>query len=344
MENMILKQGDNVKKYWSKNEKVLGSIFPIFIMGVIGVGLYYILPPLVLIFQNLLLLMGLSVLVIGVPAVIISNWSYFILRYQVFIKKLWKNLVNSDPITIMEIQYSKWNKELLKLNKYITVMMGAKNELEIKMNDNEKVANKSFTEAKKAEEMIKEGKGDAEKLKMMSYKSGIIAQRRLDSNNTFIPRLKAIDVALVYVKKLESNWRADLELLKDDINQKKSDLKVLKSTASALDAAKSIINGNPNERALFEMANESYAEKLSSYVAEIKRFTEQAENWVYSKEIENAVMEDKSDKLLSLYNEETFKQLTDFRSLMEKDDNVKISFSNVSNKMFKSMDEFNKLP
>lgn len=344
MENFTSSSTETVKNYWNKNEKIIGSIFPIVVIAGLAVGAYYLLPPLVFIMQNLLWVMGLAIPVIGIPLFVISNWSGFILGYQVFIKKLWKGLVNSDPITIMEIQYEKWNDQLKRLGDNINVMQTAKNELEMKMEENKSVANESFLKAKKAEEMMKEGKGDSEKLKISSYKSGIIAQRRLDSNKNFIPRLRAIEVALIYIKKLESNWKADLELLKDDIGQKKSDLKVLKSTASGMDAAKSIINGNPNERALFEMANESYAEKLSTYVADIKRFTEQAESWVYSKEIENAVMEDKADNLLSMYNEDTFRQLTDFRSVMENQDTKTISFSQASNQMSSSIDEFNKLP
>lgn len=343
MENLIGQSVETTRNYWNKNEKIIGSIFPIILIGGIATAAYYLLPPLVFIMKNLLWVMGLAIPVIGIPLFIGSNWSWFIIRYQIFIKKLWKGLVNSDPITVMEIQYEKWNKELMRLGKNINLMEEAKNELVMKMEENKRVAEESFSKANKANEMLESGKGDKSKLKSSAYKFGILAQRRLDSNNNFIPRLKAIDVALTYIKKLESNWKTDLELLKDDINQKKSDLKVIKSTASGLDAAKSIINGNPNERALFEMANESYAEKLSSYVADIKRFTEQAENWVYSKEIENAVLEDKADNLLSLYNEDTFKQLTDFRSLMEIDETKRLTFSQASNKMSESVEAFNRL-
>jgi hypothetical protein len=77
------------------------------------------------------------------------------------------------------------------------------------------------------------------------------------------------------------------------------------------------------------MATEAYAEKVSNYVANITRFTEQAKDWVYDKDIQEAVWEDEGQQLLSMYDTDTFNKLTDFRSLVTKDENM--SFAQKSN-------------
>jgi hypothetical protein len=51
------------------------------------------------------------------------------LRYQMFIKKLWRAIVNSDPITVMQIQYDKWVRARNKLNENIILMQSAETEL-----------------------------------------------------------------------------------------------------------------------------------------------------------------------------------------------------------------------
>jgi hypothetical protein len=242
----------NPKSLWSGNEKVVGILFAILLTFGIGVVLWYVLPPAIIILQNLIyflvLLGGLTLTL----TIIWSNRSMIMLRYQMFIKKLWRAIVNSDPITVMQIQYDKWVRARNKLNENIILMQSAETELKNVMNSNEEEANSAFGRAKKAQEMS-QTKDDPE-YQRKAVKDATIAKRRIDSNKNFIARLKAIQTALAYCKKLYDHWGDDLEMLKDDINLKKRDLDIASKTASALDAAKSIYNGDPNERALMEMA------------------------------------------------------------------------------------------
>jgi hypothetical protein len=256
-----------------------------------------------------------------------SNRAMIALRYQLFIKKLWRGIVKSDPISVMEIQWRKWTQKRQELNRSITTMKAAENELLNAMNEKESRANQEFAQAKKAQE-LKDKRNDPE-YGRKATKSSIIANRLMQSNQNLIPRLKAIQKAIDYCSKLYARWGDDLELLKQDIDLKKEDLRLLSSTSNAFDSARSLLNDDPDERALWEMATEAHAEKVSNYVANITRFTEQAKDWVYNKDIQEAVWEDQGEQLLSMYDTETFAQLTDFRSLMTKDENA--SFAKISN-------------
>ena len=255
------------------------------------------------------------------------NREYFKIRYQLFIKKMWRGLVKSDPISIMELMWKKWTKKRVELNESIKVMKAGEAELLAAMDENQSKAKGMFAMAKAAQEQ-------EEKKKDPNYgrkatKNSIIANRLNSANQDLLPRLQYLQKTIAYCTDLYDHWGDDLEMLKEDINLKKQTLKLYASTSSAIDSAKSILNANPDERAMWEMANEATAEKVSNYVANITRFTEQAKDWVYDKDIQSAVWEDEGKKLLSMYDQDTFNQLTDFRSLMAKPEDQ--SFAQTSN-------------
>lgn len=315
------------KKILAPNEKIVSWVVALGLITGIGWILYKVLPILISIVTNAIIL-GLLLGGVGLICWFIwANRGMIALRYQLIIKKMWRGIVKSDPISVMEVQWRKWSKKREELNQSIVTMKAGETELLMAMDKRQTDANAKFQAAKKASE-LSEKKNDPE-YGRKATKNSIIANRLMQSNKNLVPRLKAIQTAIAYCTKLYDKWGDDLELLKQDIDLKKGDLKLLESTSNAFDSAKSMLNNNPDERALWEMATEAYAERVSDYVANISRFTEQAKDWVYNKDIQEAEWEDEGNKLLSMYDEETFNQLTDFRSLVNKDENA--SFVQSSN-------------
>ena len=321
------------KQILTPNEKIVSRIVALFLMIGVGVILYYLLPILITIVKNAIilgLLLGGSGLLIWL---IWANRGMIALRYQIIIKKMWSHIVKNDPISVMEIQWKKWTQKRADLNTSIVSMKSAENEILTAMEEKKNLAETKFAEAKEAQQ-LKDKRNNPE-YGRKATKNSIIANRLMQSNQNLIPRLKAIQSAIAYNTKLYDRWGDDLELLKQDIDLKKQDLKLLKSTSNAFDSAKSILNGNPDERALWEMANEAYAEKVSNYVANISRFTEQAKGWVYDKDIQEAMWESEGQELLSMYDQETFNQLTDFRSLLNKNEDY--TFGQISDDYQKTL-------
>lgn len=264
--------------------------------------------------------------IVGAGILIWLNRKMITLRYQLWVKKMWRAIVKSDPISVMEIQWKKWTKKRKELNDSIETMKAGESELIAAMDENQSMAKNKFAMAKKAEEL-----GDKKKdpeYDRRAKKNSIVANRLMQSNQSLLPRLQAIQKAIDYCTKLHERWGDDLELLKQDIDLRKRDLKLLSITSNAFDSARSILNDDPDERALWEMATEATAEKVSNYVANITRFTEKAKDWVADKDIEAAVWEDEGQKLLSMYDQDTFNQLTDFRSLLDKNEDKTFIQSN----------------
>jgi hypothetical protein len=309
------------KKVWTGSERAMGYIVALAIFAGIAYGLFIVLPFLITLITNIFILVGMvggAVLVIGV---VWNNRKLISYTYQILVKKIWSAMINNNPIAIMEIQYGTWIKQHEKLNENIKTLKASEQELLSVMEDNADFAKDKFKVAQKAKELADEGKKTGN-YSGQATKNAILAQRRVESNQMFLPKLKAIQTALNYCERVYNAWTDDLDLLRDDINMKKRDLKVLSRTNGVFTMAQSYINGNSNERIMYEEANEAYAAKVSEYVANIKRFTEQTKDWVYNKDIQEAIETDEGQKFLSMYDETSFSKLTDFRALMENNDEV----------------------
>jgi len=324
---MLPTSGNGPKKILTPTEKAVSWFI---VLALLAGGVYLfslILPWLITLLVNSLYFAGLLALIGGTTWFIISNRKMIALRYQLWVKKMWRSIVKSDPISVMEIQWKKWSQKRQELNESIKTMEAGEYELLMAMDKKQSIAKDKFAQAKQAKK-LEETRNDPT-MGRKATKNSIIANRLMKSNQDLVPRLKAIQTAIGYCKDLYDHWGDDLELLKQDIDMKKDDLKLYASTSNAFDSAKSVLNDNPDERALWEMANEAYAERISNYVANITRFTEQAKDWVYDKDVQSAVWEDEGLKLLDMYDKETFNQLTDFRSLLNKDENA--TFAEKSN-------------
>lgn len=308
------------KKVWTGSERVMGYIVALAIFGAIGYGLYYILPFLITLVTNVIIF---GALVIGTGLLCWGVWAnrkMISTAYQIIIKKIWKAMINSNPIAIMEIQYDTWLKQHEKLGLNINTLRASEEELLAIMEENKDFAQEKFKIAQMAKEINEKGEKTGQNYGNQATKNAILAQRRVESNKMFLPKLEAIRTALNYCERVYSAWTDDLELLKDDINEKKRNLKVLSRTNGVFEMAKSYINGNSNERIMFDEANEAYAERISMYVANIKGFVAQSKDWVYNKDIQDAIATEEGQKFLSMYDETSFNQLTDFRSLMSNND------------------------
>ncbi|MBC8173289.1 MAG: hypothetical protein H7X71_05215 [Chitinophagales bacterium] len=296
------------KSLLNNQERIVGTLTGIVLIAGVGYVLYRILPFIVSILENTLYSILLLVAIIAVVTFLWTSRKLIWVAYQLFVQKLWRALANTDPIGIMKISLRKWIRKRGELENRITELQSAKEELSFVMEENREGANQSFKEALKAQE-----KGYKEQAVIKS----VSANRRKLSNEQLLPRFQAIDKALGFLKRLSDRWKVEIELLDEDIQMRERDLKILKKTASALKSAQSVLEGNPDDLAMQQLAVQAYAQQVSENVANISRFMEKGKNWMYSADIQEAIMTDEGMVLLESYNEQTFKQLTDFNHKLQ---------------------------
>ena len=327
------------------SEKIFGNIIGIAGIVAIIAFLFYIAPVLTKAFNNGVDLIGAGLtfaLSIGIPLVILvfvwKNRNMFTYAYNIAIKYVWKSMIEANPIAAMENAWDNWSKQAENLNKTITLLESKEKEVQNKMEQKRKEANQYFKEGKKAQALAVEADETLkDDFKDTALSNSIMAQRRKDTIDILKPKLETILAAKEYCQKIYKGWRRDLALLKDDIDCKKDDLSILKSISGAFDTAKSIIDGNSNERAQYEEAVSAYGKKVADYVGKCKRFTEQAKDWVMNKEIQSAIETEEGQKFLEMYDEVKFNELTDFNTL-RKDSPKRGSIAESSNRLQESLD------
>jgi hypothetical protein len=296
------------KSLLNSNEKVVSAITALALFSGLGWVLYHVLPYVVNILENLIY----SIIMLGgiviTTMIIWHNRKMIWVAYQIFVQKLWRALANADPIAIMKIGLKQWRIKHAEIDQQITILEASKVELEKVMSDNQKEATLSFQRAKKSQEMKNEGQAN--------YNS-VRANRKMLSNEQFISRLRAVNGVLTFLRKLYERWEYEIDLLKEDIDMKERDLKLVKKTSNALRSAQSLISGDPDDLAMQEIANEVYAEQVSQNVANITQFMERSKQWMFNSDINEAILSDEGEKLLQSYDEASFNQLVDFRKKVD---------------------------
>jgi hypothetical protein len=340
MENLLNSGTTTQKGKLQGGEKYFGYFVGIALIFAFGYILYHYGEMIIHTIKNGVIL---ALWVGGTLAVVITLWklrniiSYW---WSILIKLAWKSMIEADPISAMRYAYNKWVREAETLNDTVIELESKEAELKRTLAENEQEANTYFSAGKKAKEMAGKLQGEeATDLTEEATANSIKAQRRAQSIKILIPRLETIQRALDYCKKLHKNWVRGLDLLNDDIKVKEADLANLKSVANAFRTAKSIIDGNSNDRVMYEEAVLQYGKKVSAYVGECKRFTEQAKNWAVNQDIQTAIETDEGLRLLEM-SDDKFKELTNFSALLQDTPTrEKVSMAQSSNEFVKSLEK-----
>jgi len=280
------------------------------------------------------------VITIGTVVLIWKNRNMVSYWYNIFIKLAWKAMIDANPIAGMRYAYDKWLEQKEELNVTITTLESKKALLKQKMEKRRNEANSYFEAGLKAKELAESSEGvDAEDLNEKANSNAIMAQRRKESLDIFLPRIQMIESALDFSKKLHKSWTNGLALLKDDIDIKEDDLSVLKSIAGAFETARSIVSGNTNERAIYEEAIVAYGKQVSDYVGKCKRFTEMAKDYAVNIDVQNAMDADKGQKYLEVYDAKSFSELTNFNKVLDASPSrKKLTMAQSTNKLSNALD------
>jgi hypothetical protein len=84
----------------------------------------------------------------------------------------------------------------------------------------------------------------------------------------------------------------------DQIKQKEVEWNVIRQSHKAIQSAMSVVNGNADQRAMFEQALEFMATDLSNKLGEMERFMDVSKNFMEGIDLQNGVFEEKGLKML----------------------------------------------
>lgn len=295
------------KSFWSKPEGVTGALFLIGLAGGAGYLIYSSLATIIGLASSLVGLAGLIVAlgVIIFMALDSKSRALFSYMYKSAMRWITGLFIEINPIAILKNYVDEMSANLKKMNKQIFKLRSQMHKLKELMLNNEKNINTHLTDAKEA----KKAENRPEVI-IKSRKAG----RLKESNMKYEQLYKKMEILYKVLKKMYDNSSILKEDVADQVEIKEQELKAMKASHSAMASAMSVIKGDKDKRAMFEMALEAVTDDVSNKVGEMERFMEMSENFMNSIDLQNGIFEEEGLKMLEKWEQENSLLLSDEKS------------------------------
>ena len=216
--------------------------------------------------------------------------------YKSVMRAITGMFVQIDPIGILKSYVEELQNNLRKMNKQISQLRGEMHKLKELIVNNEREINNNLQLAGKAK--------DTNKRNVMILKSRR-AGRLKDSNVRLETLYQKMEVLYRVLTKMYENSQILSEDIKDQVMVKEQERKAIHASHGAMTSAMSVINGDPDQRAMFDMAMENITEDVANKVGEMERFMEMSSNFMDSVDLQNGVFEEEGMQMLEEWEKES---------------------------------------
>lgn len=293
MDNQELKP----KSFWKRPEGVTGMIF---LAGLIiggGYLLYMVLPALIALTSNILylslMLLALGAIVYMVLDPKMRNLVWYM--YKSVMRWITGVFVQIDPIGILKSYVEDLKDNLRKMNKQISQLRGQMHKLQEIIHNNKKQIESNLHLASKAK-----ASNNQNIMILKSRKAG----RLKESNIRLEDLYRKMEVLYRVLTKMYENSQILMEDIKDQVEVKEQERKAINASHNAMKSAMSIISGDPDKKAMFDMAMEAIADDVSQKVGEMERFMEMSASFMDSVDLQNGIFEEEGLKMLEKWEKE----------------------------------------
>ncbi len=301
------------KSFWEKPEGITGMLFMAGIVLGGGYLLYKALPVLIVLAQNTLYLALLLAALAAVLYMVLDprmrNLIWF--AYKSIMRSITGMFVQIDPIGILKSYVEALQDNLAKMSKQIGILKGQKRQLIQLMESNTKEIQ---TNMKLADQAKKQGQES--EIVLFTRK----AARLQESNEKYDVLAKKIEVLERILNKMYENSGLLVEDMKDQVKVKEQERAVIRTSHSAMRSAMSVLSGDPDKRAMFEMAMESINNDVASKVGEMERFMDMSNSVMNSIDLQNGVFEEEGMKMLEEWEQKSSLLMLDSK----KDDTLQL--------------------
>jgi phage shock protein A len=286
------------KSFWKRPEGVTGTIFLAALL--LGGGF--------LIFSNLALLISLAqntlylALMLGVLGAIVymvldpkmRNLVWYM--YKSVMRSITGMFVQLDPIGILKSYVEDLEDNLKKMRKQIGLLRGQMRKIQGMVEKNNQDIDNNLKLAAAARD-----KGKDQQMVLSSRK----AARLKEANAKYQALYNKMEIMYRILNKMHQNSEILLEDTRDQVKLKEQERKAIRASHSAMKSAMSVISGDPDKRAMFDMAMENITEDVANKVGEMERFMEMSSSFMDSVDLQNGVFEEQGLKMLEEWEQKS---------------------------------------
>ncbi len=276
--------------------KQKGGMFGMVILAVVVILILFNIPAILLWANSLLKLVITLVALAGILFVIFDSKSrlVFSTAYMFIIKKIMAAFVKMDPISILEASIAKMHRSIEKLEDAMGKLNGVRLKLADKIDEKKKELTDCFARMKAAQ------------------KRGIDVQAKLEERQS----IRINDLVTEYIKLHDSSekWYSSMSKIaemakftvqdaENEVENQKQKYALVKQAHSAFKSAMSVINGDPDDLALFNQAWSYTQEDMMNKLGEMDRVINTAGGLMDKIDVDKDVYQIKGDDLLKKYDE-----------------------------------------
>lgn len=270
----------------------LGMVILAGVVVLIGLNL-----PAILAWVNSLLKLGVSLLALaGILYVLFDPKARLIFStaYMLFIKKIMAAFVKMDPISILEASIAKMHRSIAKLEEAMAKLNGVRLKLADKITEKKGDLTDCFARMKSAQKRGLDIEFKKEERQSTRINDLIIEYTKLhDSSEKWYTSMS----------KIAEMAKFTVEDAENEVENQKEKYAMVKDAHSAFKSAMSVINGDPDELALFNQAWSYTQEDIMNKLGEMDRVINTAGGLMDKIDVEKDVYAIKGDDLLKKYDE-----------------------------------------
>jgi len=279
------------KSFWSRPEGKLGAT--VLLCGAAAIGLMH--NPIVAFFRSLFdsqfSTMGLFAALGAVCLVATDSRARKLVGYvfKGLMRKITGLFVQLDPIKNLEsyIEYLKKNRE--EMNSNIQKLRGQLSKLRSIVSQNQNEMDQNIRIARQAKlqnraELIAVNTRQYGRLKELNTKY----ETMIDKMNVLYNVLTRIYTSIAYM----------IQDTENEVRLRKQEATAIMSGYSAMKHAMNIINGDPDRKMMFDMANEALANDVYAKIGEMETFIELSGDFIDNVNIQNAAFEQQGTELI----------------------------------------------
>jgi hypothetical protein len=290
--NNLVPENFKPKSFWERPEGVTGQIIGVGLVAATGFVLYKALPFIITLLQNTIYAAILGVIAVVIGFVISDKrfWRLGKYMYMSLMRKITKIFVEIDPIGIMKNYVEELQSKLTNMNARIAKLSGMIRQCKDEIESNNKLRDGSLrimSQAKKQNKTMD-----------MALASRDVG-RMNDANLTYQDLLAKLELLYRVLSKYQEVSMFLIKDMNSEIKVKERKREMMDNAYSAIKSAQAIINGDPDTRAMFDMANEYLAADYAMKIGEIEDFARMSDGFMRSVDLQNGVYEaDAMDMLI----------------------------------------------
>lgn len=292
MENSITKMGGDKISNWDKPGGTLGMI----VAGLAITGiLYFVLPILKTIIWN-----AVSISIgVGILAAILflltdkSCKRVISTAYFMIMRSITGFFIDIDPVAIVERRLRQMEKKIDEMGEKMGILKGFNIKTTEAIEDKKR---KLTTEKLRIETYRERGEEDAAAVsnnQLIRYNEQIInLTKRLENGNKMYEILS----------QLERKAKLTVEDTRNSVEAQKENYELAKQQYKVFSSVMSILNGDPDEMAQYQMAMDKMAKEVNDKVGEMSHVLDQTGGILMEFSIDNSIASKKTTELMTKYD------------------------------------------